>query len=342
MAVSQEKIAAELGLSRQAVNFALGRRSGQVSDETRRRVHEAARRLGYRANAAARAMKTGRFNAVGLLMSRHHCQSTVFGQMLRGIHDVLDEQGVHLTITFVDDERLTSGEKLPKILRQAMVDGLLLNYTHGLPPGMVELIDRHHIPAVWVNSKQPFNCVRPDDEGAGYAATKLLLAKGHRLITYVDFTVALEDAGEPHYSRFDRRAGYERAMREAGHEPLAYVATRRLAYQRIVNAALELLDSPNRPSAIVCYAGGEAGAFLQACAARGLRLGPDLSLVMVESEVPLVGPKIDIMQLPEFEIGQAAARMLLQRCETSSDMPCEALALKHRPGETVSPVTRGS
>lgn len=227
MAITQKQIAIRLGLSPQAVNFALGHRNYQVSDQTRQRVVEAALKMGYRPNAAAKAVSTGQFNAIGLLMSRHHCQSTVFGHTLRGIHDVLDAQGIHLAITFVDDERLTNGEELPKILGQAMVDGLLLNYTHDIPTRMVELIAQHQLSAVWINSKQPTNCVYPDDHGGAHAATTRLLALGHRRICYMDMTAALEESPEWHYSRRDRRDGYLQAMRDAGHEPLTVIPEQR-------------------------------------------------------------------------------------------------------------------
>lgn len=52
-----------------------------------------------------------------------------------------------------------------------------------------------------------------------------------------------------------------------------------------------------------------------------------------------MGPKIDIMRLPEFEVGQAVARMLLKRLDTRArHLPAEAIPLTYEPGETVSPV----
>ena len=340
MPVTQKQIADHLGLSPQAVNFALGRRANQVSAETRRRVMEAARRLGYRTNAAAQAVSTGRFNAVGLLMSRHHCQSTLFGHMLRGLHDALDARSIHLTVNFVDDDRLTSDDDLPKILGQSMVDGLLLNYTHAIPPRMADLIRRHRLPAVWINSRQPANCVYPDDEGAAATATRRLLDAGHRRIMYLALTAAVEDAAEPHYSHAARRDGYEKAMRDAGHEPLALLESHRLTFEKPVRAAKRILTADARPTAVVAYCRHDTDALSLAAAELGLKIGRDLSLITFEQDQPLVGPKIDTMRLPELAVGQAAGAMLLDRLDDpAADQPAVAVPMIETPGHTVWPVT---
>ena len=336
---SVTEIARQLGVSRQLVSKVLngGRSSAEASDRTRRRVLKAAQRLGYRPNAAARTIATGRFNAVGLLMSQHRCQSTVFGDMLRGMHDGLAGRGIHLTVNFVDDEGLTSDDELPKILGQAMVDGLLLNYTHGIPPRMAELIRRHRLPAVWVNSKQAANCVYPDDEGAGHAAARLLLEAGHRRVAFVDLTAGLEEAGETHYSHADRRAGYERAMAEAGLESWSVVGGRSLLHEALVAEARRVLARPDRPTALVGYSHHDADAAMQACLELGLAVGRDVGLVIIEQEQPLVGPPIDTLVLPEFEIGRAAAAMLLARLDDAADQPARMIPMRRCAGATLAP-----
>jgi LacI family transcriptional regulator len=160
MSITTKQIAAQLGYSQQTVSDVLrrGPKYERYSEATRLRIEQAAAELGYRPNAAAQAMSSGRFNAIGLLMSRHRHQSTVYGELLRGVHDALEEQGIHLTVTFVDDVQLTADDSLPQVLRRAMVDGLLLNYTHGIPQRMSDLIDRHNLPAVWINSKRLGYC----------------------------------------------------------------------------------------------------------------------------------------------------------------------------------------
>ncbi len=340
--ITLENIASRAGVTHVTVSRVLNGTYRAKRPDAVRRAHyirQLASDLGYRPNTAARTIATGKFNAVGLVMSTHDSQSTVFGAMMRGIHDRLAADRIHLVATFLDDARLTSDDAVPRILGEIMVDGLLINYTHAIPPHMAELIDRYRLPAVWVNSKQAANCVYPDDEGAGYAATRLLLEAGHQRIMYLDLTAAVEDSAETHYSHTDRRAGYERAMREADHEPLAVVEARRLVFQKPVEQARQILSSDTRPTAIVGYCRHDAEALLLACVDLRLTMGRDLSLVIIEQSQPLIGPQIDTLLLPEFEVGHAAGEMLLARIsDPNADQQARAISMDHKPGQTVCPV----
>ena len=96
----------------------------RVSEKTAEKIRAAARELGYRPNAAARATATGRFGAVTLVLSTTGNRSTLPGELLGGIHDALDRAGKHLiTATLDDDERLTDPHSMPRLLTEACSDG---------------------------------------------------------------------------------------------------------------------------------------------------------------------------------------------------------------------------
>ena len=65
--VTLKDIAAELGLTHPTVSRALAGHEG-ISEETRKKVQQAARRLGYVANSGARLLRRGHSNVVGLLL----------------------------------------------------------------------------------------------------------------------------------------------------------------------------------------------------------------------------------------------------------------------------------
>ncbi len=308
------QIAEAAQVSRQVVSKVLngGRSSAGAGPQTRERIERFARELGYRPNSAAKAISTGRFGAIGLVMSQHRHQSTVFAEMLRGLHEGLDADAYHLSVNFIDDQRLVSEEMLPKVLGQAMVDGMILNYTHAAPERMVELIKRHAMPTIWLNAKRERNCVHIDDFGGAGQATRRLLAMGHRRVMYADFTGEYETAQEMHYSRPDRMAGYEAAMREAGHEPLTILLP---AFEDMIGTAASILSGPSAPTAVIGYGLPEAEAFAYAAYAKSLRIGDVLRLVTFAANLPPGGPLIDVYELPEREMGRAAARAVLRRID---------------------------
>src|SRR4051794_33407113 len=186
MSVTIKEIARRTGLSIPTVGNVLGRSASRYSADTRRRVLEACQELGYKPNASARAMRQGRFGCAALVLSRNkQSHSHIPNGLLDGLDDALAQHDMHLTVSRLTDEELTRGDFLPKVLRESMADGMIVNYTHEIPQAMLDLIHAHHAPAVWLNAKLKEDCVYPDDFGAAKAATEHLLALGHRRIAFL-------------------------------------------------------------------------------------------------------------------------------------------------------------
>jgi LacI family transcriptional regulator len=75
--ISQRDIATKLGVSQQAVSFAINNRPG-VNEQTRRQIIRVAAEMGYRPNASARAMRQGALGHIALLLSNDgYCVSAI-------------------------------------------------------------------------------------------------------------------------------------------------------------------------------------------------------------------------------------------------------------------------
>src|SRR4051812_6816320 len=116
-----KEIAKFTGLSVPTIGNVLGGSAGRYSAQTRARVVEAARELGYRPNSTARAMRRGRVGCAALILSRSHPQthSHVPPGLLDGLDDELALHNMHLAISRLSDEQL-SDQSLPKVLREYM------------------------------------------------------------------------------------------------------------------------------------------------------------------------------------------------------------------------------
>lgn len=304
-------------------------RDARISEALTTHVRSVAASLRYRPNAGARSTRTGRFGGVGLVMSTTSRLSGAPSSLLRGIHDELAARDLHLATTYLPDDRLVSDDAAPKILRELLVDGLLVNYTHQAPPRMLELIDQSGVPAVWLNTKRDHDCVRPDDLGAALAATNLLLSRGVRRIAWADFTHSPRFP-VVHHSATDRRSGYTQAMLAAGLTP-RYLTDGLSAAQwecSPFELADQMLDDADRPEAVIGYADTSVAPFHAAALRRGLRLGRDLSLISFdERPSPLLHPRVTTMCLPHEQIGRAAARMIDQRIRNPQHQPAVVLPL---------------
>lgn len=277
----------------------------RVGKATAERIRQAAREAGYRTNLAAQTMRTGKFNALGLLLSTSHSRSLLPGPLLDGILDCADAHDLHLTVSQLPDAKLQSGAEVPKILRQWLVDGLLINYNSEIPEPMLDLLSRDDTPAIWINSKQPADCVHPDDLGAARIATERLIALGHRRIAYAIY------ASWNHYSASDRSIGYTLAMSAAGLP--AEIITADLHMPELVEHAAQRLRKPDAPTAILLYAPRTLSAFHKAARNLGLDPGQITLAVFNDRVFEDADTQFPTFVIPERAMGEAAVNMLVKR-----------------------------
>lgn len=339
--VTMHDIAAKAGVAQSTVSFVLNERNTtvRISDETKQKVVEAAESLGYRRNSSARAMRTGRFGCVALLQSVQPTRSFAPQEMLNAIHDELALRDQHLTLARLPDEKLTDDQFVPKILREWMADGLLIDYIDHIPEHLIALVRRSKIPAIWMNSRQDFDCVHPQDYEAGAQATRYLLSLGHRHIAYVDWRPEWQSSQKTHYSAVDRRQAYEDVLREAQLEP-RFIHRGYLGGEGTeLDFATYILRDPVRPTAIVAYGRREAQTLLFAAAKMGLSVPQDLSLVTFGvSDERFFGIFPTQMVVPFREMGSLAVRLLQRKIENPTQLlPTHTLPCLLQSGETCAP-----
>ncbi len=343
MAVTQKQLAAKLGISQVTVSYAL-RGSELIADSTRQRVLLEAERQGYRLNSSARAIRTGRFGCVAVIESVDPTKSSFFGgALLGGITKALARHDIHITVAYLSDEDLTHEESIPKILREFTADGLLINYFANIPDRLVELAEKQQAPAIWINSRHPYDCVYLDDYEAARTATRHLIELGHQRIAYADYgryrPASLEYDEAEHYSIIDRYLGYAEALGDAGLKPIDLHRERNVPRDASLADLLDHLKSDDRPSAVVCYSGAIACQCAYAAAQLGLRVPADLSLVAFEDPTLLhVGLHATSVRHGWDGVGQAAGEAIVQKIRNPRRrLPPQVMKFEFSPGQTSAP-----
>lgn len=314
---SIDDIAKQANVSRSTVAAVLSgstnptRKSAKLRAEQIRGIAD---KMGYRPNTAAKAVSTGRFGCATLLITRSPHRSHFHPQLIGGLHDGLGEHGMHLTFAKLTDQEISDEASVPKVLREQMSDGLLINYTDHIPPALTEMIRSQGIPAVWINSAQQHDCVHPDDFQAGQLAAKRLIDTGCQKLAYADFTRGPEDSNEAHYSEWERQHGFVDAVRRAGLEPRVIRAPRQIPLEQRYEAVCELLDSPDRPDGVATPS--LAQSFIPAAFSRGLDVPRDLRIVAIgEARTWVAGRFLDSVCYSPSDLGIAAGEMMHRKVE---------------------------
>ena len=336
MSIRLKDIAAETGVTPSTVSYVLNGRDKKIGSATRDKVLRAAVRLGYRPNSSARAIRQGRHGAIALIMSPGSHRSFLSPELLLGITGELTRSNLRLLVDYVTDEQLTSEKTLPHLLRERACDGMLLNYQAHIPPMLGELTERFRLPTVWLNASHDYNSVYPDDFGAAKLATETLLAEGRRRIAYSDSNFnSAAAAGDIHFSKHARRAGYEAAMQAAGLptelllDPVT-PGTLLSRYEKIAIGAKIFRAVFNRrrpapPDAVIAYGGWEIECLRQIFSER-------------DREIPLITFGLNDHQLkdsllrglviPFEDVGCHAVTMLLQRIANPESLPSKVIPFR--------------
>ncbi len=224
------------GVSQSAVSRAFTP-GAHISAETRRRVLEAAERLGYRPNAIARGLVTQRSGIVALIVGELH--NPFYPQALSQFAQALEARGKR-ALLLTHDARRDVQETLDAArsyqIEAAIVFPTRLNST---PPSL-------NVPVLLFNRRLPgfegLLSVACDNLAGGRMAAQLLHGAGARRVAFI--------GGDPETSTHqDRLQGFAEGLAEVG-VPLIAAPARAFQYEWGMQATLDLHAAGERPDAI--------------------------------------------------------------------------------------------
>jgi LacI family transcriptional regulator len=288
-----------------------------VNEETARRVLAAAEQLGYRPNPIARGLKTNRSYTIGVLIP--DLTNPLFPPILRGIEDRLEESGYTPLMANTDND--PERERIDwHAMRARQVDGIVAATARRDHALLDELRDAG-IPLVLVNRRAPDSGVpsaTADDRKGIHLAVEHVAGLGHKRIAHIAGPLELSTG-------LDRHEGFHEALRELGLEPdpELVVVTRAFTEAEGARACAELLDRDAGPTAIVAANDLIALGCYDVFAERGIACPDEISVVGF-NDMPFADrfqPPLTTIRIPHYEIGTAAAELMLERLLNGAASP---------------------
>jgi LacI family transcriptional regulator len=279
-----------------------------ISAEVLREVETAARRLGYRPNRAASALRTGRTHTIGVLVP--DITNPVFPPILQGIEASAAARGYFVFVANVADPSLAR-PIVERMLAQR-VDGLVLATATRDDP-LLDYIAQAGMQAVLVNRADDTGrlpAVVSDDRLAMKLAVDHLVEGGHRRIAHLAGPQSLPTG-------VGRRQGLEQALRDHGLAPACVVECASYSREAGRAAMQRLLAENERPEAVVCCNDLVALGAYDTLARQRIRIPRDISITG-HNDMPLVDmvhPPLTTIRLPHRELGWRAAEMLFDEID---------------------------
>ena len=300
--VTRGDVAHHAGVSTAVVSYVVNSGPRNVAPATREKVLDAIRVLGYRPNAAARALKLGVSEIIALVISDN--TNPFFAEYARAVETSASAKGLSVILSNSALSTTHERELVQKLLTR-QVDGLLLASNEDAPD--LHAARDADISVVLLDRTRPTE---------GVASVGVNFRKGSRvavdhLIGHGHTNIGLISGVTGGLTTTDRELGWSDSLAAAGlpEGPIVRVDFGRNGGYEAGQALLALSE---RPTAIYALSDMQAIGLLRALHEGGVRVPEDIAVVTFDGsvEAEFSWPPLTSMRQPVVEMAQAAIEAL--------------------------------
>ncbi len=320
-------IARELGISPATVSRGL-RDHPAINRKTKKRILDMAKEMGYRSNTFASNLRLKRTNTIGVIV--HRLDSFFVASVLAGMEKVASESGYNLIIT-QSLENVSKEIANADTMFNSRVDGLMVSLAYDTENiDHFEVFIEKGIPLLFFDRVfQHKNCpsVVIDNFKAAYQITSHLIDQGCIKIAHVT-----GDLKRNVYS--ERFAGYKKALEDGGLKYTNDLLIINYLNEHIgpnVDAAKQILAMKPMPDGVFITNDAFAAYCMRELKLAGLAIPQDIAIAGFNNDPisGLVEPNLTTINYPSYEMGEVAARTLINHLKGSSNMMLtDAIILK--------------
>ncbi len=297
-------VALAAGVSRSTVSRVINEQP-RVAPELREQVLRVVAELGYHPDSSARALASGRVDALDLVVveedTKAFATNPFYGRVLAGILAALAGSEVQMRVHLVPGD--ATGDVLDEIAESGSLGTLLVNVP---APFAQRFHDRYPHVVSLGRSAGPVPFTEPENAAGAQLAVRHLVETGRRVVAAID-------GRRSNPCAVDRHIGYVDAVREAGLRPVW--ADGDFRRQGGYAATLQLLDARPDVDGIFAACDLSATGALQALAQAGRRVPDDVAVVGFDGSVlaTCASPPLTSVAQPVEDMTEHAARALLDR-----------------------------
>lgn len=312
--VSLEDVAKALGVSKTLVSLVLNNKAKQhgISADTCKRVLEKVAEMNYRPNMAAKGLRTGKSNVIGLIVA--DISNPFYSKIARAIEDEARNNGYQLLICSSDEDEEKELQLFSLLYSGQQVEGIITSTTLA-ESDMLANLAKGGYPMVLIDREIPklnIATVVTDNEKGAMKAIELFIKNGMKRIGMMTISPT-------HLSSItEREQGYKKALEKNGLKVDDHLI-REIPFGEIKNRVKKelesLLKAPHRIDALFTANNHLTVAVIEAMNDLGLRIPHDLALISFDDIelFKLTNPGITAVAQPTEEIGKKAFELLLNQ-----------------------------
>lgn len=305
--VTLKMVAERAEVSVNTVSRAINNKS-DIKEETKKRILEVTRELGYVRNDTAVALRTKKTGTIGVVIADN--RNPFYAEVLNGMEEAAREKNYHIILANTQRDYKKEEEAINLLLAKR-VDGLLITPVQDRDDDIRNLIDAN-IPFVVVGrdfENIQVDAIYNDEIKGGFLATEYLIKKGHKRIALIDGFLYKSPAKA-------RLEGYKRALNKYN-LPLddSLVSVGDINMEDGYERTRQMLEKDLDFTAIFTYNDMMAFGSMQAIKERGLRIPEDIGLVGYD-DIPyssLISPPLTTIRLKKQELGVESVKLLFSR-----------------------------
>lgn len=319
-------IARALNLSTSTVSRGL-KDHPAIRKETKKRIMDKAREMGYRHNHFASNLRRNRTNTIGVIVPR--LNSYLMSTVIAGIEKIANEAGYNLVISQSLESQKKENVNITTMFN-TRVDGILVSLA-------ADTVDEKHfkifqdknIPLIFfdrVFNNPDCTSVVIDNYAAGYAVTEHLIQQGCRRIVHIT-------NGLQRNVYADRFRGYKQALADNGLEyddKLLFVNN--LTEAACVEAVRHMLEMEHMPDAIFSSNDSSAVTCIRELKRAGISIPGQVAVAGFNNEpiATVVEPNLTTVNYPGQEMGEVCANLLIRQLTDVNHAELNRIVLRHQ------------
>lgn len=316
--ISIHDISRQLNISSATVSYVLNGKADEkrISEVLAKKILQYAEEAGYRPNAVAKSLRTGKSKTIGMLIE--DISDPFFSSIARIVESIASRLGYKIFYASTEDDTIIT-KALIKVFRDAQVDGYIIVPPLGIEEDIQHLMD-DNFPVVLFDRYFPalstYNIVA-DNFGGAYQAAQHFLKQGFRHIGFVTLdSVQIQ--------MHDRLSGYTSAISEFQIKPCITKVPFGLKHKEIVERIASFLEGNTHLDAVIFATNYLAIGGLEAIHTMGKKVPGDIAVIGFDDNThfSLFSPSVTAVAQPVQEISEQVIEKLIA-CLNAKDEPPE-------------------